>query len=110
MLQASHGPYYTFFSIHLAEIGYGKFSIGTLWALGVLAEVGLFLVMHKVLARFPMRTIMLCAATLTAAFRWLVIAEFSAILWILPGGPASPCGLLRRTARRFHPLHPRPFR
>jgi len=84
MLQASHGPYYTFFSIHLAEIGYGKFSIGTLWALGVLAEVGLFLVMHKVLARFPMRTIMLCAATLTA-FRWLVIAEFSAILWILLG-------------------------
>ena len=41
-LQVSHGAYYTFFSIHLEQHGYGKLSIGLLWSLGVLAEIGLF--------------------------------------------------------------------
>ena len=82
MLQASHGPYYTFFSIHLELMGYGKFSVGTLWALGVAAEVVLFLFMHKVLGAFSMRRIMLVAAALTA-LRWGVIAEFSDTLAIL---------------------------
>lgn len=84
MLQASHGPYYTFFSIHLEQLGYAKISTGGLWALGILAEVGLFLVMHRLLAAYPMRAIMLCAAALTS-LRWLVIAEFSQFLWVLLG-------------------------
>jgi MFS transporter, PPP family, 3-phenylpropionic acid transporter len=48
LLQVSHGAYYTFFSIHLEQHGYGKLAIGLLWSLGVLAEIGLFLVMHVV--------------------------------------------------------------
>ncbi|MDX1588628.1 MAG: MFS transporter [Oleiphilaceae bacterium] len=82
LLQVSHGPYYTFFSIHLETMGYGKFSVGGLWALGVIAEVGLFLVMHRFLGCFPMRTIALVAIALTA-LRWGVIAGFSDQLLIL---------------------------
>ena len=39
----SHGGYYTFFSIYLEEHGYSREFSGQMWALGVLAEVGLFL-------------------------------------------------------------------
>src|SRR5690554_554194 len=39
LLQVSHGAYYTFFSIHLEQHGYGKLSIGLLWSLGLIAEL-----------------------------------------------------------------------
>ena len=42
LMQASHGPYYVFFSIHLEGLGYSGGEIGALWALAVVAEVALF--------------------------------------------------------------------
>lgn len=73
LMQASHGPYYTFFSIYLQDHGYGGFSIGALWALGVIAEIGVFLAMHRLLPRFGPRTLLLASLGLTA-LRWVVIA------------------------------------
>ncbi|UCE90704.1 MAG: MFS transporter, partial [Pseudomonadota bacterium] len=37
LMQASHGPYYTFFTIYLREHDYSLNLIGGLWALGVIA-------------------------------------------------------------------------
>ncbi len=73
LAQASHGPYYTFFSIYLQANGYGSETIGLLWALGVVAEVIVFLIMHRWLPRFGARNLLLIALLLTT-FRWLVIA------------------------------------
>lgn len=73
LLQVAHGPYYTFFSIHLEQHGYGKLPIGLLWSLGVLAEILLFLAMHRLLRRFSVRQIAICALALTLV-RWLLIA------------------------------------
>ncbi|MEX0606462.1 MAG: MFS transporter, partial [Halofilum sp. (in: g-proteobacteria)] len=75
LMQASHGPYYTFFSIYLQDHGYGGLLIGGLWALGVVAEVGVFLVMHRLLPRFGAYALLLISLALTA-LRWLVIAAF----------------------------------
>lgn len=75
LMQASHGPYYTFFSIYLQDAGYGGFSIGALWALGVIAEVGVFLAMQRLLPRFGARRLLLASLGLTA-LRWVMIAEF----------------------------------
>ena len=74
-MQASHGPYYTFFSIYLQDNGYSGFSIGGLWALGVIAEIGVFLGMHRLLPRFGARPLLLASLMLTA-LRWVIIAEF----------------------------------
>ena len=52
LIQAGHGPYYTFFSIYLEEHGYSNSFIGTCWALGVLAEVIIYVFIHKVIGRF----------------------------------------------------------
>ena len=72
LMQVSHGPYYAFYSIYMKDHGYAATLIGQLWALGVLAEVGLFVVMHHLLERFGARRV-LVASLLLAALRWLLI-------------------------------------
>lgn len=73
--QLSHGPYYTFFSVYLEDHGYSNTSIGLMWSLGVLAEVLVFMIMHRLLLRFSLRSIML-GSILLSAIRWLLIAFF----------------------------------
>ncbi|WP_111496033.1 MFS transporter [Marinobacter bohaiensis] len=82
LLQVSHGAYYTFFSIHLESLGYDKFSVGLLWSLGVAAEIGLFLIMHRLFHCFSMRAIALAALGLTL-LRWVLIAEYSDVVPVL---------------------------
>lgn len=82
LLQVSHGPYYTFFSVYLQDYGYSRTQIGLLWSLGVLAEVIVFLVMHRLLKRFSLRLIMLASLAL-AVLRWLLIAWTADVLWLL---------------------------
>lgn len=76
LMQASHGPYYAFFTIYLEDFGYSRSQIGQLWALGVLAEIGVFLLMPRLLPRFGARRLMLAAVGLTS-LRWLLIAQFA---------------------------------
>jgi PPP family 3-phenylpropionic acid transporter len=75
LMQASHGPYYAFYSIFMKDQGYSETLIGQLWALGVLAEVGLFVVMHHLLDRFGARRV-LVASLVLAALRWWLIGNF----------------------------------
>lgn len=75
LMQASHGPFYTFFTIELASLGYSKTVIGMLWAFGVVCEVGIFLVMDRVFARFDVVSV-LVASFVTAAVRWALLAAF----------------------------------
>ncbi|MDX1803281.1 MAG: MFS transporter [Alcanivorax sp.] len=82
LMQLSHGPYYTFYSIYLQDLGFSKFTVGGLWALGVVAEVGLFLLMHRLLQRFSMPAILI-GSLLLASLRWLVIgAAGDSLLWL----------------------------
>jgi len=76
LVQASHGPYYAFFSIYLESYGYSTALIGQLWALGVVAEIGVFLIMPRLLPRFGARRLLLAAVSLTTV-RWLLIAGFA---------------------------------
>lgn len=73
LLQAAHGAYYTFFSVWLERNGYSRTHTGLLWSLGVIAEVVLFLVMHRLLQRFSLRDILLASLALTV-LRWLLTA------------------------------------
>lgn len=75
LVQVSHGPYYTFYSIYLEEAGYQRSVIGLLWALGVLAEVGIFLLMHKLVPRYGLRLLLLVSLLLTG-LRWVLIGFF----------------------------------
>ena len=79
LMQLSHGIYYAFYSIHLEAAGYSSAMIGNLWALGVIAEVLRFLVMHRLLDRFGARRMLLWSLAL-AVLRWLAIGAFVEIL------------------------------
>jgi PPP family 3-phenylpropionic acid transporter len=73
LVQFAHGPYYSFFSPMLEGQGYGRGLIGVLWSLGVLAEIVLFVWMHRVLARWTYRQVMLVSLWLSA-LRWVMTA------------------------------------
>ena len=75
LVQASHGPYYAFFSIYLEENNYSRSTIGQLWALGVIAEVGVFYWMHYWLPKFGAKILLVLAMALTI-IRWWLIALF----------------------------------
>jgi len=79
LIQASHGPYYAFFSIYLDDHGYSGGSIGLLWALGVVAEILVFLLMDRWLPRHGPRRLM-TAALLLAALRWVLIGRYVDVL------------------------------
>lgn len=82
LAQMSHGPYYAFFSIYLEGHGHSRSVIGQLWALGVIAEVVLYLFMHRLLPRFGLRNLFLFSLGLTT-LRWILIALFPQELALL---------------------------
>jgi MFS transporter, PPP family, 3-phenylpropionic acid transporter len=78
-LQASHGPYYTFYSLYMESLDYSRLSIGLLWSLGVLAEVVLFMFMPRLL-RVRVAEFWLAVAFALTCLRWLLMAWFSDVL------------------------------
>ena len=82
LMQASHGPYYAFYSIYMTDHGYSETLVGQLWALGVLAEVALFVVMHRLLDRYGARRVLVASLAL-AAVRWLLIGQYADSLLML---------------------------
>lgn len=76
LLELSHAPYYTFYSIYLEGHGYSRTAIGWLWALGVAAEVIAFTQMHRILPALGERRLMLLSLAL-GALRWYVIGQAS---------------------------------
>lgn len=82
LMQMSHGPYYTFYTIYLEEYGYSRTLIGQLWSLGVVAEVVLFLLMHLLVPKFGLRHLLLLALLL-ASLRWVLVGYFVEELWVL---------------------------
>jgi PPP family 3-phenylpropionic acid transporter len=73
LMAVTHGPYYTFYSIYLVDHGYDKGMVGWLWALGVLCEIGIFLVLPRIFRRIAPQRLILGSFAL-AVLRFLVIA------------------------------------
>lgn len=84
LMAVTHGPYYTFYSIYLVEHGYDKSTVGWLWALGVLCEIGIFLLIPRIFAHVTPRQLIL-ASFLMAALRFLLIAWGVESPWVVWG-------------------------
>ncbi len=81
-LQVSHGSYYTFYSVYLESLSYSRQAIGILWGLGVVAEVAIFLVMHKLVKQFGLRALLILTLVVTV-LRWWLIGCFPEQLSVL---------------------------
>jgi len=73
LMAVAHGPYYTFFSLHVVAAGYSKTQVGWLWAVGVIAEIAVFAWMPALFRRFSVQQV-LAASFAIAALRFLLIA------------------------------------
>ncbi len=82
LMQLSHGPYYTFLTLHLIDLNYSRAMIGWLWALGVLAEIGLFIIMPWLLRRVRLKLIIV-TSMLLAAVRWWLLGFYADSLLLL---------------------------
>jgi len=82
LMQASHGAYYVFYTPYMTEHGYSMTSIGSLWALGVAAEVVVFLFMNRLLNKFSLRHLILFSL-LIAVLRWALLSVFVEQLYIV---------------------------
>jgi len=79
LMQASHGAYYAFYSLFMEANGYASSTIGQLWALGVFAEVLVFLVMHHLLHHWGARRVLI-ASLIIAVIRWTLVGSAPDIL------------------------------
>lgn len=82
LMLASHGPYYIFYSIYLEDYGYSRAIIGSMWVLGVIAEIVLFLLMRRLITAFGLRRLFIFSF-FAAGVRWFLIACFADNLLLL---------------------------
>lgn len=82
LMQLSHGPYYTFFSLYLEGHGYRAMSIGALWSFGVICEIGLFFSLGLLRHRWHAQTL-LYVALIATVLRWVLTSMFVENLPIL---------------------------
>ena len=68
----SHGAYYGFFSIHLAQLGHGGSFIGICWALASTAEVVVMIHSSRLFARFSFKRV-LAISFAAATMRWAIL-------------------------------------
>jgi len=96
LIQAAHGPYYVFYSIHLKACGYSPRAIGVLWGLSVACEIVAMLLMPRILGRCGTLPV-LGAAALLAAVRFSICALSAA-----PGAMIVAQSLHAATYAAFH--------
>ena len=73
-LQISFGAYYGFFALYMRDLGYSGQQTGLFIALGVLVEVGIFLIASRLTARFGVWNLLFASLLLTA-LRWYALAS-----------------------------------
>ena len=82
LMLVSHGAYYGFFSIHLANMGYGSTFIGITWALASTAEILVMIKSDKIFSRFSLENV-LFFSFLVAAVRWMILFFAHSVTLIL---------------------------
>jgi len=69
----AHAALYAFYSLYLERAGYSKTAIGLAWTAGVVAEIALFRLQHRLFARFDALAL-LEASLAVAALRFALVA------------------------------------
>jgi PPP family 3-phenylpropionic acid transporter len=84
----AHVILYIYFSLYLDQLGYSKHTIGLLWAIGVVLEVGWFFVQGRWLSRLRLAAWLVLAG-------WLTVMRMAAVAW---GGAWLPVLLLAQAS------------
>ena len=71
--QLSFSPYYNFFTLFLEHHAYSRGTAGLWWALAVIAEIGMFMAVGRVIAAVGARRLMVAVLAATALRWWLTV-------------------------------------
>lgn len=82
LLQVSFGTYYGFFALYARDLGYSGQATGLFIALGVAAEIVIFLLAGKLIKLFGVKWILFISIMLTAA-RWFLLGAAAEFLWVI---------------------------
>lgn len=82
LLQMSFGAYYGFFALYMRDLNYSGQQTGLLIALGVLAEIGIFLIARRLIGKWGVWMLLLVCQLATAA-RWYGLAAFADNPWVV---------------------------
>lgn len=82
LLQGAHAAYYGFSAIYWQGAGYSASAVGYLWSLGVVAEVIIFALSHKLFRRFSARDLLLLSAV-CGVIRWGLMGWTTALPWLI---------------------------
>ncbi|MEE9219580.1 MAG: MFS transporter [Acidobacteriota bacterium] len=107
--QASHGPYYAYFSLHLESLGWSRTAIGGAWVVGVLSEVLMMIAAERWIARWGLQAVLVTTHA-AALVRWVLLsALFNPLALMLAQTlhaftfGAFHVSAVRRTQRLFPP-------
>lgn len=81
ILLFSQAPFYSFYTNYLHEAGYNTFEIGTLWAVGVVAEIIMFACANFFFKHFSWR-ILVCSCLILTTCRWITVGIFQDVFWM----------------------------
>lgn len=81
-LQISFGAYYGFFALYLRDLGYSGQQTGIFIALGVLAEVGIFLLASRLIRAFGVWNLLFASLLLTGV-RWYALGALADAMWVI---------------------------
>lgn len=112
MLQMSFGTFYGFFALYLRDLGYDATQTGLLIALGVVAEVIIFLVASRLIAKFGVRMTLFISLFLTAIRWWALgfVGDFWLVVVVTQLIHALSFGLTHATSVHFiHHFFPHKF-
>jgi PPP family 3-phenylpropionic acid transporter len=76
LMNISHGTFYGFYSIYLADLGFKESGIGIHWAVAATTELVVFMYASRILRRFRAETL-ISFCCLVAAERWSLTATFT---------------------------------
>ncbi|WP_286265615.1 MFS transporter [Thalassotalea atypica] len=82
MLQISFGPYYAFFGLLIRQLDYPGYAIGLFISIGVLAEIGIFIIAGRLFQLFSIKTLLIFSILITA-LRWYLTGNFGDVAIML---------------------------
>lgn len=81
-LQMSFGTYYNFFALYMQDLGHSGLMTGIFLALGVVAEVFIFIYAARILKKYTVTSLLAFSMFITA-LRWLALAYFAQFVWVI---------------------------
>ncbi|GAA5138869.1 MFS transporter [Thalassotalea piscium] len=82
LLQASFGPYNSFFALYLRDLEYPAFAAGLYISIGVIAEIGIFIIAGRLYQLFG-AIWLISISMFISAIRWYLTGSFAGSAWIL---------------------------